>query len=43
MRERFASLGAEALPLSPDQFDAMIRDEMTANAEILKAAGVKPE
>ena len=43
VRERFASLGAEAMPLSPEQFDAMIRDEMGANAEILKAAGVKQE
>ena len=43
VRERFASLGAGAMPLSPEQFDAMIRDGMSANAEILKAAGVKQE
>ena len=41
--KRYASLGAEAMPLSPGRFDAMIRDEMSANAEILKAAGVKQE
>ena len=38
-----ASLGAEALPLSPWQFDALIREEMASNAEIIKAAGIKPE
>lgn len=43
VRERFTALGAEALPLSPEQFDALIREEMASNAEIIKAAGIKPE
>ena len=43
VRERFVALGAEALPLSPEQFDALIREEMASNAEIIKAAGIKPE
>jgi tripartite-type tricarboxylate transporter receptor subunit TctC len=43
VRERLAGLGADPLPMSPEQFDAMIREEMTANAEIIKAAGIKPE
>jgi len=38
-----ASLGAEPLPMSPEQFDAMIREEMVANAAIIKAAGIKAE
>ena len=41
VRERLASQGAEPLPMSPEQFDAMIREEMTANAAIIKAAGIK--
>ena len=41
VRERLATQGAEALPMSPEQFDAMIREEMTANAAIIKAAGIK--
>ena len=41
VKERLASQGAEALPMSPEQFDAMIREEMTANAAIIKAAGIK--
>ncbi len=43
VRERFATLGAEAMPLSAEQFDALVRDELATNAEIIKAAGVKPE
>ena len=41
VRERLASQGAEALPMSPEQFDTMIREEMAANAAIIKAAGIK--
>jgi tripartite-type tricarboxylate transporter receptor subunit TctC len=43
VRERLTSLGADPLPMSPGQFDAMIRDEMVSNAAIIKAAGIKPE
>lgn len=43
VRERFVALGADALPLSPEQFDALIKEEMVSNAEIIKAAGIKPE
>jgi tripartite-type tricarboxylate transporter receptor subunit TctC len=43
VKERLAGLGAEPLPMSPEQFDAMIRAEMTTNAEIIKAAGIKTE
>lgn len=43
VKERLAGLGAEPLPMSPEQFDAMIRAEMTTNADIIKAAGIKTE
>lgn len=43
VKERLAGLGAEPLPMSPEQFDAMIRSEMITNAEIIKAAGIKTE
>jgi len=43
VRERLAGLGADAMPMSPEQFDALIRDEMASNAEIIKAAGIKQE
>lgn len=43
VRERLASLGAEPMPMSPEQFDVLIKDEMLANAVVIKAAGIKPE
>lgn len=43
VRERLAKLGADPLPMSPEQFDELIREEMLSNAEIIKAAGIKPE
>jgi tripartite-type tricarboxylate transporter receptor subunit TctC len=41
VRERLANLGAEPMPMSPEQFDAYIRDEYASNARIVKAAGLK--
>ena len=41
VKERLAKLGAEPLPMSPEQFDAYIREELAANARIVKAAGIK--
>jgi tripartite-type tricarboxylate transporter receptor subunit TctC len=29
--------------MTPEQFDALIREEMVSNAAIIKAAGIKPE
>jgi tripartite-type tricarboxylate transporter receptor subunit TctC len=40
VKEKLASLGAEALPMSPEQFDALIREELTVNAGIVKAASI---
>jgi tripartite-type tricarboxylate transporter receptor subunit TctC len=41
VRERLSKLGAEPMPMSPEQFDAYIREELAANARIVKAAGIK--
>jgi tripartite-type tricarboxylate transporter receptor subunit TctC len=41
VKERLAKLGAEPMPMTPDQFDAFIRDEMSANEKLIKAAGIK--
>lgn len=43
VREKMLSLGADPLPMTPDQFDALIRDELSTNARIVKAAGIKVE
>ena len=43
VKERLVSLGAEALPMTPEQFDQLIKDELTTNAIVIKAAGIKSE
>ena len=43
VREKLSTLGAESLPMSPEQFDALIRDELNANAAIVKAAGIRAD
>lgn len=41
VRERLAKLGTEPMPLSPEQFDKLIREELAANAVLVKAAGIR--
>src|SRR6059036_433022 len=43
VREKMARLGAEPMDYNPEQFNAYIRDEIAANAALVKAAGVKAE
>ena len=43
VKERFATLGADAWTLKPEQFDAYIRDEIKSNAALVKAAGLKSQ
>lgn len=42
IREKFAAMGADPMPMSPQEFDAHIRNEVELNAAIVKAAGLKP-
>jgi tripartite-type tricarboxylate transporter receptor subunit TctC len=42
VRERTLKLGVDPLPMSLEEFDAMIRKELHDNAELIKAAGIKP-
>jgi tripartite-type tricarboxylate transporter receptor subunit TctC len=39
--EKFAPQGIEPLPLSPSEFDALIRKEIATNIALVKAAGLK--
>jgi tripartite-type tricarboxylate transporter receptor subunit TctC len=39
--QRLSRLGAERMTMTPEQFDAYIRDEIAANAALVKAAGIK--
>ncbi|HYU68068.1 MAG TPA: tripartite tricarboxylate transporter substrate binding protein [Burkholderiales bacterium] len=41
VREKLARLGAEPMDYDPEQFNAYIRDEIAANAALVKAAGIK--
>ena len=43
VKERFLKLGADAWTLAPEQFDAYIKDEIKANAALVKAAGLSPQ
>ncbi|MBI2315495.1 MAG: tripartite tricarboxylate transporter substrate binding protein [Betaproteobacteria bacterium] len=42
-RERFVSEGAEAVGSTPEEFAAVIRDDLARWAKVTKAAGIKPE
>ena len=41
--EKLARLGAEPMEYDPDQFNAYIRNEIAANAVLVKAAGIKAQ
>lgn len=41
VRERFATLGADAWTLKPEAFDAYIKEEIKTNAVLVKAAGLE--
>jgi tripartite-type tricarboxylate transporter receptor subunit TctC len=43
VRERMAKLGAEAMPMSPEQFDAYIKEEVATLGAVMKAAGTKAQ
>ncbi len=43
VREKMARLGAEPMDYSPEQFNAYLREEIAANAALVKAAGIKSE
>ncbi|MGZ5827381.1 MAG: Bug family tripartite tricarboxylate transporter substrate binding protein [Xanthobacteraceae bacterium] len=41
VQEKFAPQGIEPMPLSPTEFDALIKKEIAANIALVKAAGLK--
>jgi tripartite-type tricarboxylate transporter receptor subunit TctC len=42
VREKFAGLGADPMPMGPSEFDDYVRKEIELNAQIVKAANIKP-
>lgn len=43
MKERLVRIGADPMPMTPEQFDAYIREELAVSAKIAAAAGIKPQ
>ena len=43
VREKLTRLGAEPMDYAPDAFNVYIRDEIAANAALVKAAGIKAQ
>ncbi len=41
VKERLARAGGDPMKLTTDQFEALIKDELKTNAELVKAAGMK--
>jgi tripartite-type tricarboxylate transporter receptor subunit TctC len=43
VQEKLAILGVAPMSMTPEQFDAHIKDELASNGLLVKAAGIKPE
>jgi tripartite-type tricarboxylate transporter receptor subunit TctC len=43
MQERLAKLGAEPMSMSPQQFDAFLKEEYSVLGEVMRASGVKAQ
>ncbi len=43
VRERLATLGAEAMPMTTAEFRKFVRDEIVESGKVIKAAGIKPQ
>jgi len=41
VKERMASLGADAMPMSPAEFKRFVHEEIDTSAKVIKAAGIK--
>jgi tripartite-type tricarboxylate transporter receptor subunit TctC len=42
VKARFAKLGAEPMPMTPQQFDTYLQDEANVLQKVMRAAGAKP-
>jgi tripartite-type tricarboxylate transporter receptor subunit TctC len=41
IREKLGGLGADPMPLTSAQFDALVKREIETNTQLVKAAGIK--
>jgi len=42
VQQRLATIGVDAMPMSPAEFDTLVKNEIELNAALVKAAGIKP-
>ena len=42
LRERLTGLDVSPMPMTPAEFDALIKHDIAANAALAQAAGLKP-
>jgi len=42
LREKLHALSVAPMPMAPAEFDAFVRDEISSNVDLVKAAGVVP-
>jgi tripartite-type tricarboxylate transporter receptor subunit TctC len=42
VREKFKEMGADPMPMTPQKFDEYVKNEVTMNAAVVKAAGITP-
>jgi tripartite-type tricarboxylate transporter receptor subunit TctC len=43
VRERFAALGAEQMPMTATEFKQFVDTEIAESAKVIKAAGIKAQ
>ena len=43
VKERFATLGAEPMPMTPQEFTRFVQSEIDESAKVIKAAGIKAQ
>jgi tripartite-type tricarboxylate transporter receptor subunit TctC len=43
VREKLAAVSVSPMRMTPEQFDARIKEEIASNAVLAKAAGIQPE
>jgi tripartite-type tricarboxylate transporter receptor subunit TctC len=43
VKERFATLGAEPMPFTPQEFTKFVQTEIDGSAKVIQAAGIKAQ
>jgi tripartite-type tricarboxylate transporter receptor subunit TctC len=43
VKERFTALGAESMPMTPQEFTKFVQTEIDESAKVIKAAGIRAQ